>query len=260
MTLNIVQRLTPYNYSDGNRGMGAIRYIVIHYFGSLGSAAGVANYFASAYRGASAHYILDEGPTVYQCVRDKDIAWHCGTSGAYRHPYCRNSNSIGIEVRPLKLNPAHISVEDRDWYFPTAIMDNLVQLTKMLMQRYNIPAENVIRHYDVTGKWCPRPLLGDDTNQFYKTSGNKQWAIFKARLTEEELDMNKDELLSTANTGDNPSPWAKKATDYCKAKGIFNGDGKGNYGWQVPITREAVAQIIFNAFEAAGVLDKIPDA
>lgn len=31
------------------------------------------------------------------------------------------------------------------------------------------------------------------------------------------------------------------------------------YGWQQPITREAVAQILYNAFESAGMLDAIPD-
>ena len=47
---------------------------------------------------------------------------------------------------------------------------------------------------------------------------------------------------------------------YCKRKGIFAGDGAGNYGWQKPITREATAQIIYNLLEAAGMLDNLPDA
>lgn len=66
-------------------------------------------------------------------------------------------------------------------------------------------------------------------------------------------------LTSCADTGDTPSEWAREAAEYCKQKGIFNGDGAGNYGWQQPITREAVAQIIYNALEQAGVLDAIPD-
>ena len=45
-----------------------------------------------------------------------------------------------------------------------------------------------------------------------------------------------------------------------KRKGIFAGDGAGNYGWQKPITREATAQIIYNLLEAAGMLEKLPDA
>ena len=42
-------------------------------------------------------------------------------------------------------------------------------------------------------------------------------------------------------------------------RGLFAGDGAGNYGWQKPITREATAQIIYNLLEAAGMLEKLPD-
>ena len=102
-------------------------------------------------------------------------------------------------------------------------------------------------------------------NAYYGTSGNEQWARFKARLSENEevfdMDINeaRKQLTSCADTGDNPSAWAKEATDYCKRKGIFAGDGAGNYGWQKPITREATAQIIYNLLEAAGMLEKLPD-
>ena len=43
-------------------------------------------------------------------------------------------------------------------------------------------------------------------------------------------------------------------------QGIFAGDGAGNYGWQQPITREAVATIVHRALEVAGLADSIPDA
>ena len=67
------------------------------------------------------------------------------------------------------------------------------------------------------------------------------------------------QLTSCADTGDNPSAWAAEAAEYCKRKGIFNGDGAGNYGWQQPITREAVACIIYRALEAAGALGNLSD-
>lgn len=105
--------------------------------------------------------------------------------------------------------------------------------------------------------------VGKHTNTYYGTSGNEQWKKFKERLSGEELDMNIEEarkqLTSCADTGDTPSAWARDAAEFCKRKGIFNGDGAGNYGWQQPITREAVAQILYNAFESAGMLDAIPD-
>lgn len=52
--------------------------------------------------------------------------------------------------------------------------------------------------------------------------------------------------LSVSGTGDKPSAWAKEATDVMKEAGVFNGDGNGNYGWQKPVTREALAVILHN--------------
>ena len=84
--------------------------------------------------------------------------------------------------------------------------------------------------------------------------------LIKNPNKEDELDMTKEELISCAGTGDNPSEWAREHTEYCKQKGIFAGDGAGNYGWQQPITREAAATIIHRALEVAGLADSIPDA
>lgn len=178
----IVKDLTPINYTkkgDTRR----IKYIVIHYFGSLGTAEAVARYFRTAYRGASAHYSLDEGTNIYQSVEDGDIAWHCGTSGTYYHRECRNSNSIGIEVRPRKVNTKSLKASDTDWYFTDDVLERLDEFTKYLMKKYNIPAENVLRHYDITRKYCPRPFMGDDINSYHKVSGNEMWERFKARLS-----------------------------------------------------------------------------
>ena len=67
--LTVEKRIISRNFTRAGAGR-KIEYIVIHYFGSLGTAAAVANYFAGADRQASAHYCLDEGNIVYQCVED----------------------------------------------------------------------------------------------------------------------------------------------------------------------------------------------
>ena len=51
-------------------------YIVIHFVGAVSSAYNNAKYFEKEYRGASAHFFVDEIET-YQVVREKDVAWHC---------------------------------------------------------------------------------------------------------------------------------------------------------------------------------------
>ena len=44
------------------------------------------------------------------------------------------------------------------------------------MKKYNVPIDNVIRHFDVNGKHCPAPMMN-----------SKVWAAFKARLEDDEV-------------------------------------------------------------------------
>ncbi len=158
-TENIVinKLLTPYNFNDRN-DISRIKYIVIHYVGALGGAKANCQYYASQYVGASAHYYVGFEGEIWQSVEDGDIAWHCGAS-SYVHPECRNSNSIGIELCVRKKSHVTLNATDKDWYFEDATVKSAIILTKMLMQKYNIKADHVIRHYDVTGKICPNPYV-----------------------------------------------------------------------------------------------------
>lgn len=217
----------------------AVDYLVIHYTANNGdTVAGNCNYFSLSGRGASAHYFVDETEAC-RSVLETDTAWHAGQ-------WAMNCRSIGIELCSRKDAAGK-------YYFKPATVDNAATLVRALMAKYGISPDHVIRHYDVTGKVCPAPFVDDPA----------AWAAFKAKLTAQEaptkqtgkddLDMTKDELVSCQGTGDKPSSWARDATEYCKAQGIFNGDGQGNYGWQQPITREAVAVIIHNFAQKNGL-------
>lgn len=133
----------------------SIKYIVIHYTANNGDTAkNNLNYFANNQNlSASAHYFVDENE-VCQSVKDTDTAYHCGAK-TYKHKYCRNSNSIGIELCSRKDS-------NGKYYFKDKTITNAVAITKELMQKYNVPVENVIRHYDVTGKMCPAPMVNDE--------------------------------------------------------------------------------------------------
>ncbi len=138
------------NYKKCNKR--DIEYIVIHYTGNNGDTAyNNAKYFSQPNRNASAHYFVDS-KYVEQIVNDTDIAWHCGTKGKYKHPYCRNSNSIGVELC------SHIDSKG-EYYFDTDTFWNAVELVKKLMYIYHITPDRVVRHYDVTGKMCPAPMI-----------------------------------------------------------------------------------------------------
>ena len=172
--MQINKLLTPYNHNSGT--VDRIKYIVIHYVGATGGAEANCKWYAGADRSASAHYYVDFDGSVWQSVEDKNIAWHCGAK-KYVHPECRNANSIGIEM--CVRNKGSKADTSRDWYFEEETVQSAIELTKELMAKYNIPADHVIRHYDVTGKICPNPYVYNHTDH--------TWEAFKAALTATEV-------------------------------------------------------------------------
>ena len=167
--MEIKRNITTKNFDSGS--INRIKYIVVHFTANNGDTAyGNTNYFKS-YRGASAHYFVDENG-IYQSVEDKNIAWHCGAK-KYKHSTCRNSNSLGVELCSRKDSKGN-------FYFMDKTVDNAVELVKMLMTKYNVPIANILRHYDITGKNCPEPFVRDV----------KAWHNFKNRLEEKVVKQN----------------------------------------------------------------------
>lgn len=155
-----INRLLTIKNCDEINNPNRIKYIVIHYVGATGGAESNCRYFRSVYRGASAHYFVGHKGEVWQCVLDEDVAWHCGAK-TYKHSKCRNLNSIGIEMCCRKGT-------NGNWYFEDATVSSTVELVKELMKKYKIPASNVLRHYDVTGKMCPEPFVSNKTKHTWQ--------------------------------------------------------------------------------------------
>ena len=143
------------NYGSA-RAVSKIKYIVIHYTGNDGDHdESNANYFANNIVKASAHYFVDDD-SVTQSVPDNHIAYSVGgkkyatcdkTGGGKLYGKCTNTNSISIELCDTVKNGV---------IYPTdKTIANALELTKSLMKKYNIPADRVIRHFDVNGKACP---------------------------------------------------------------------------------------------------------
>lgn len=157
------------NYG-GVRALNAIKYLVYHYTGNDGdSDESNGRHFHDHIVKASAHYFADDD-SVTQSVPDNYIAYSVGGKCQSRHhplyKICTNSNSISIEMCDCYKN-GKVEITEKT-------LENAIELGKMLMKKYNIPIERVIRHYDVNGKPCPNcnNLLSD-----------KAWNAFKSRLT-----------------------------------------------------------------------------
>lgn len=132
-----------------------IEFLVIHYTANNGDTVqNNLDYFAGNAVGASAHYFVDENG-YGQSVKDADTAWHCGAN-SYRHEACRNANSIGMELCSRKDSRGN-------YYFMDQTVYNAAALARQLMQTYGIDRAHVLRHYDVTGKRCPAPMVDNPT-------------------------------------------------------------------------------------------------
>ncbi len=192
MKLVINKKLTKQNFTNKNDDK-RVKYIVVHYVGALGDAKANANYYASNELSASAHYFVGHKGDIWKSVNDNDIAWHCGTTGSYKHKDCRNSNSIGIEMCVKKKSTKTMGSEDKDWYFADDTVNMTAELVKKLMKKHGVPKKNVIRHYDVTGKTCPAPFVHNNTDW--------TWTKFK-KLLDEKSEEDKSSKSKSYKNGD----------------------------------------------------------
>lgn len=163
------------NYGN-RRKTKDIKYLVIHYTGNDGdSAKGNANYFKTHIVEASAHYFVDDAGIV-QSVPDDFAAYSVGgkkypscakTGGGRFYGKCTNANSISVELCDTRKNGKYD--------FTEKTLENAAELSRLLLKKYNIPVDNIIRHFDVTGKNCPAPFVSDE----------KAWKAFQERIVDE---------------------------------------------------------------------------
>lgn len=111
-----------------------IKYVVIHTV--EGSALGAASWFQNPSSQVSAHYIVGFQGEIYQCVKDKDIAWHAGN-------WTYNTQSIGIE---------HAGYTYQNQW-TEAMYQKSAQLTAWICETYGIPKTHqfIIGHVEVPG-------------------------------------------------------------------------------------------------------------
>lgn len=104
---------------------------------------------------ASTHYVIDRERTI-RCVPEKEMCYHVGAHhykpgiqkrlGAYP-----NANTIGIEL----CHP------DDSGRFEPEVIQQAKKLALEIAVKYGLePMEDFYRHYDVTGKLCPKHWVG----------------------------------------------------------------------------------------------------
>lgn len=226
MSYTIKEQLANSGNYGGSRNASQIRYLVYHYTGNDGDkAANNAKYFQNNIVKASAHYFVDD-TTVWRSVPDLKVAWSVGgskyanadkTGGGTMYGVISNTNSLSIEMCDTIRNGVYQASE--------ATLANAAALGRALMEKYDIPIENVYRHFDVTGKHCPSYLVNA-----------QKWAEFKKRLEVKIMD----------NT---PSGAHKEGVEWAIANGILTGNSEGDLMLSRPVTRKQMCTMLYRMWK-----------
>jgi N-acetylmuramoyl-L-alanine amidase len=139
MNIEIIQKKSP-NFDERPKGT-KINSIIIHYTGM--------KTFEEAYKKlcdksskVSSHYLIGRDGRIINLVNEKYRAWHAGVS-RWKGIDNLNNNSIGIELE----NPGH---EFGYISFSKKQMNALILLCKEIKKRYDIKAEWVLGHSDIS--------------------------------------------------------------------------------------------------------------
>ena len=108
----------------------------------------------------NAHFVIGDNGEIYQAIPKDEIGQHAGNGGPYKineeiqeklggHP---NARTVGIEMENI----------DTNGNFTQETITATVQLTAELCVEYDLdPQKDLYRHYDITGKPCPKKFVDD---------------------------------------------------------------------------------------------------
>lgn len=160
--------LTPNKYSRPQIKLEKVTKIAVHYTGDPGaSAINERNYFEglkdSGARSVSSHFVIGLSGEVIQCIPLDE--WSYCTNQA-------NGYSISIEC---------CHADAICGKFTAATEQSLAELCAYLCDLYKLdPLDDIIRHYDVTGKQCP--LYWSPTKYQSASVANARFEAFKNRV------------------------------------------------------------------------------
>lgn len=143
-----VELLTENPYSRPGTSTDRITGIVVHYTANPGSTAmDNRNYFEglkdSHITKASSNFVVGLDGEIVQCVPTWEVAYASNS---------RNHDTVSIEC----CHP------DETGKFNDATYRSMVQLCAWLCLKFGLDENDVIRHYDVTGKNCPKYFVENE--------------------------------------------------------------------------------------------------
>lgn len=152
--------LTINEFSRPGDLLEEINGIVIHYIGNPGTTAMqnrdfFENLSVTEERYASSNFIVDLDGQIVQCVPADEVAYASNV---------RNNDTLSIEL----CHP------DETGKFTDETYAAAVRLTAWLCARLGLTSDDLLRHYDITGKLCP----------LYFVENEDAWEQFKADVNQ----------------------------------------------------------------------------
>lgn len=222
------------NYG-GQRSTSIIKYAIAHFTANDGdSDEANARYFQNNIVKASAHIFIDDN-SITQSVPDTYVAYAVGgarysdykqTGGASMYGIINNTNSISFEMCDTVKNGKYdVSAKTRA---------NAISIIAQKMVLYNIPIENLYRHFDVNGKYCPR---------YYMGKNNKEWEKFKADVKAEMKRLKAPKTTTTVKESTSTSSKTTKTTSSAKTYTVVSGDTLSKIGTKTGVKWQDIASI-----------------
>lgn len=199
------------NYNRPKRALKELKAIVIHWTANVHKGANAIrnrNYFntkpfikseSGKVIYASAHYLIDDS-NIIKCIPDKEEGFHCGAKWSkYKEAaHALMGTELSSTYNGDSPNKYTIGIEmcvnvDGDFELTR---QHTVELTQYLLQKYSLTSKNVYRHFDITGKDCPRMMLEDEIWQdFLDDVDNKSQPgngpVIKGKVNAAELNVRK---------------------------------------------------------------------
>ena len=235
-------KISPNRTSPRNH---AIDTISIHCVVGQCSLETLGSIFANSERQASCNYGVSPKGEIGMYVEEKDRSW-CTSSGS------NDNRAITIEMASDTTHPYKVT---------DAALAGLINLLVDICKRNDIKElkwhgdpsligqvdkQNMTVHRWFANKACPGDYLYN-LHPYIASEVNK-----KLNPTEEEEEMTQEQFNTMMNeylveqAKKEPDNWSAQARDWVEKNKIMNGDANGNRMYKKFITREEIAQVLFN--------------
>lgn len=215
--------------------------VVIHWTANTNPGADAVanrNYFENHPQNhVSAHYIVDDSQVV-KCLPEDEMGYHVGAR-RYRARALKllssypNDCTIGIEICVNK---------DGDF---KRTYQNTVALTADILLRYRWGVEQLWRHYDITGKACPRFFVNNAGARTYGfESAAEGWEQFKVDVKNKMQGEETGGMFS-----DTGRHWAKNEVEEAAKLGLVAGKGDGSFAPDEGMTRAQGTVVTLRAYK-----------